>query len=331
MVEYLLGVDGGNSKTHYALFDSCGNLVNFIKAGTASHEQVKDGYEGMKRELEMHIHELLDGSGLKTEDIGFGVFGLAGADTRQQHVEIGRRIEQIGLKRFKVYNDAFLGLKAGSESGFGICSNNGTGTTCVGIDRNGIRIQVGGLGVISGDDAGGGYISGEVIRLVYESIYRCGRQTVMKDILFRILDITCEDMLVDTLYEKVIPGFIHRDILSRVAFDAANLGDDLALELLRRSAAGSARSVTGVYERLDFSGEEALNIVMAGSIYVKGENPILIETFKSEVSRNIKRCLHFHLLKEPPAAGAVLWAFEELYGAEGRTVRKKILDSLCKI
>ena len=30
--KYVIGVDGGNTKTHYALSDSEGNIVHFIEA-----------------------------------------------------------------------------------------------------------------------------------------------------------------------------------------------------------------------------------------------------------------------------------------------------------
>ncbi len=329
MTEYILGVDGGNTKTHYALCDTCGNLVNFIRAGTASHENI--GYEGMQQELDKRIHELLSVTGLSAGDICFGVFGLAGADTEKQHAEIGKRIADIGLKGFKVCNDAFLGLKAGSKKGYGICSNIGTGTTCGVIDRNGNMLQIGGLGDLSGDDAGGQFISNKVLRTVYESIYKSGQKTLMKEILFTILGILDEKILVDAIYEKVSTGIISRSTISSIAFIAANKGDAAALELLKQVGRSVAKPVIEAFKRFDFSGEEEIDILLAGSIYAKGENPTIIETLKSELGEKIGIRLRYHLVKEPPVAGAVLWAYEELHGVAGEALRKKILHSAQKM
>ena len=56
--EYILGVDGGNTKTHYFLYDGEGNFVDCIKAGTCSHEALPDSYVGTGRELDRRLTEL---------------------------------------------------------------------------------------------------------------------------------------------------------------------------------------------------------------------------------------------------------------------------------
>lgn len=86
----------------------------------------------------------------------------------------------------------------------------------------------------------------------------------------------------------------------------------------------TARSVVGAYRHLDFSDEESIDVVMAGSVYTKGENPILLETFKEKVSADIGCKVNFHLLQEPPVSGAVIWALEELVGQVDNKTRHKI-------
>jgi len=329
-MQYVLGVDGGNTKTHYAVFDAEGNLIGFKREGTISHERLSDSYDGIQRVLGAHLKSLLDTCGLGLKDIGFAVFGLAGADVKRQYAEIGKRINSVGIVNFKVYNDAFLGIKAGSEKGYGICSINGTGTSCVGIDRHGQWLQVGGCGYITGDFAGGGYIETAVIRAVYDSLYRGGEKTLMKDMLFEVLEITDERDLLDAIYEKLYTGMIKDHLICKIAFHAANKGDRQAMELLRRTGRETARSVIGVYKRLDFADEDSIDVIMAGSVYTKGENPLILETFKKEVSDGIECKVDFHLLKEPPVAGAVIWALEELKGKLDASVRRKIREELIK-
>ncbi len=325
--KFVIGVDGGNTKTHYVLADSDGNRVGFIKAGTASHERLH-GYEGMKRELASRINSLLGDAGLKAEDVSFSVLGLAGADIPKQYREISERLKEIGLVNFKVYNDAYLGIKAGSEKGYGICSINGTGTSCTGIDRHGRYLQVGGCGNITGDDAGGGYLRSMAIRLAYESIYKCGEPTILKDMLFDLLEVSEEDRFLEAVYEKVLSGLTDKVLLSKIVFQAANRGDNAAIKLLEHVGKETAKAVVGVARMLDFSEDEELDIVMAGSIHVKGENPVMLNAFKDEVTKNIKYRPRFHLLKAPPVAGAVIWALEEVNGFVSNEVRKKVLIDL---
>ena len=326
MVEYVIGVDGGSTKTHYALFDSQGKFVNFIQGGPANHEVYHDGYEGAREEIKSSIFKLLQQNRLKPEDVNYAIFGLAGVDTKKQQKELSKIICETGIRTFKVFNDAFLGIKAGSDKGYGICSINGTGTCCARIDKNGDWLQVGGTGWTFGDEAGGGHIGNVVIRKVYDSIYRCGQQTMMKEMLFEKLGINQENELENAVYEKVYSNKVKTTGLSKIAFFAANQGDKVALELLRHSGREMAKSVIGVIRKLNFSYEEEIDIVIAGSVNLKGENPALIRTFKQEVCYGVKTKVRFIPLKVPPVAGAVLWAIEEL-NKKGKnlSIRKRVL------
>jgi N-acetylglucosamine kinase-like BadF-type ATPase len=176
MTKYVIGVDGGGTKTHYALFGSQGKFINFIQGGPANHEVYPDGYKGASKEIKSSVLKLLQQRRLKPEDISYSIFGLAGVDTKRQQKELSKIIRETGIRNFKVFNDAFLGIKAGSGKGYGICSVNGTGTCCVGIDKNGEWLQIGGTGWAFGDEAGAGYIGSAVIRKVYDSVYRCGKK-----------------------------------------------------------------------------------------------------------------------------------------------------------
>jgi len=252
MAKYVIGVDGGGTKTHYALFDSSGKLTNFIQGGPANHEICPDGYKGASKEIKGTIFKLLQQSRLKPEDISYSIFGLAGADTKKQQKELSKIISETGIKNFKFFNDAFLGIKAGSDKGYGICSINGTGTCCVGIDKNDEWLQIGGTGWTFGDEA--------------------------------------------------------------------------ALELLRHSGREMAKSVIGVIKRLNFSGEKEIDIILAGSINLKGENPELINAFKKEVYFREKRKMCFIPLQVPPVAGAVIWAIEKLNKNKNPNIRKRVLQ-----
>jgi hypothetical protein len=61
-----------------------------------------------------------------------------------------------------------------------------------------------------------------------------------------------------------------------------------------------AKSVIGVIRKLNFSDEEEIDIVIAGSVNLKGGNPALISTFKQEVGYVVKTKVRFIPLKVPP-------------------------------
>jgi N-acetylglucosamine kinase-like BadF-type ATPase len=147
----------------------------------------------------------------------------------------------------------------------------------------------------------------------------------MKEMLFEKLKIYEENELVDAVYEKIYSNKIKVTELSKMAFYAANQGDEVALELLIHSGKEMAKSVIGVIRRLNFFGEE-IDIVIAGSVSLKGKNSTLIKIFKQKISEEVKNKLHFIPLQVPPVAGAILWAIEEVNKSKNPDIRKRVLQ-----
>jgi N-acetylglucosamine kinase-like BadF-type ATPase len=321
------GVDGGGTKTQYALFDDLGNFISFREGGPSNHEVFENGYKGTKEEFETSLKQLLQDGNLRLEDIEFGVFGLAGVDVQKQKQNLIKLITKCGIKNFLVFNDAFLGIKAASVKGYGICSINGTGTCCAGIDPQGHWLQIGGAGFIFGDEAGAAFLGGMVVRRVYDSIFRCGEPTIMKDLFFKELQITDEEQFVDAYYGRI--NFDQKvEDYSKILFQAANLGDRVALELLDYTGRNLAKTVIGAINRLDFSTENEIDVVMAGSVYVKGENPAMITAFQEEICAKVEKKVRFTLLQVPPVTGGVLWALEEVNKILDPKIREKVIQSL---
>lgn len=326
--KYVIGVDCGNSKTHYALVDSEGNLMNFLQRGTSSHENLSDGFPGMKRELDKQFTSLLNNNGLNYSDIDFIVLGMAGIDRKIQHQHACEIISELGFKKFIVSNDAYLGIKAGSMNKYGVCSINGAGTCCVAIDPYNNSIQLGGLGSTFGDDAGALHMGAMVIRRTYEYCFRNGISTIMTELLFEELGIVDENDLVDAVYEKVFSRQIQLGILSKIIFIAANQGDKAAIELLRETGINLAQAVLGAINKLDYSSVDAIDIILAGSVYIKGEHPALLDAFKNEVIKHVKAKVNFILLNIPPVTGAILWALENVYGELPGQIRDIVIKNI---
>lgn len=81
MKKFVIGVDGGNTKTDYLLYDTEGNFIDGIRSGTCSHEVPSvGGFDGAYNIMKLRIEELLSHNHLSMDDISAGVFGLAGVD-----------------------------------------------------------------------------------------------------------------------------------------------------------------------------------------------------------------------------------------------------------
>lgn len=310
---YIIGIDGGNSKTDYFLFDTQGGFVDHIHTGTCSHERLSDSYEGSYRVMNKNIQSLLSRNKLSMDHIAAGAFGLAGADVPTQKDKLNAVVERIGFSNYALDNDSFLGIKAGSDKGFGICSINGSGTVTGGISPSGRRLQVGGVGSeLSGDEAGGYFLGRKILRTVYDSFFRMGPATTMTEPVMELLNIPNKEYFIEYAMDGVLKRTLPNTELMKIMFAAADQGDRPALNIIDHTAQQLAYSTAGCIHNLDF--ELDVDIILAGSVWVKAESPLLLEKYKSYVDSLTDRRCHYLILQVPPATGAVLWAMELVHG-----------------
>jgi len=328
MREYVLGVDGGNSKTEYFLCTTDGHMVDGLREGTCSHERFPGAYEDSKQVMGRAIGELLSRNHLNIPDISAAAFGLAGADLPFQKKHLNRILHELGFARFEMDNDGFLGVKAGCRAGYGVCSINGSGSVCTGIGVDGRRVQIGGLGAdITGDEAGGSYLAVRTLRMVYDQLFRMGPKTALTDAVFSILCITDPDSLMETVARLEAENHAPRTELIRALFAACDAGDAVAQGVVRDSAYALAQSTLGCLHHLRLEGE--VTIVQAGSVWAKAETPLFSQWYQEKVQEHAGIPCRFHILREPPATGAVLWALELQRGQPAdEAVTRRVLDEV---
>jgi N-acetylglucosamine kinase-like BadF-type ATPase len=329
MTEYVIGVDTGATKSHLALFDIEGRFVDFGLWGPLNYEMLPGLYAQFEDELGQFVCGMLSANGVSTEQVAYAGFGMAGVDTKKQHSIISQMIRKIGFHRFTLCNDAYLGILAGSPAGVGICAINGSGCTLAGIDKAGGMLQIGGLGAISADVGGGGYMGERAVAAVYSELFRKGEATLMTHMLFERLGVTSKYDYMEEIYEKTEDGTFDVHTCSPVVFEAVKRGDRVAAGILREIAASYADGIACMAEELRFPSEDELCIVLAGSVFVRGEHPLLIDTLKDKVYGNVPgRNIVFKLLDVPNVAGAVVWALRNLGRADGRydQVRGQLLE-----
>jgi N-acetylglucosamine kinase-like BadF-type ATPase len=324
MKKYIIGVDGGNTKTDYLLFDLEGNFVDGMRCGTCSHENPRIGsFEGAYIEMNNKITELLSRNNLTMNDVCSGAFGLAGVDAPFQKKALEEAVEKIGFSNYAVVNDGFLGIKAASVTGTGVCSINGTGTVNVGIDESGNWMQVGGIGYVAGDEAGGSFLARQAVRLAFDECFRFGVKTSVTLDVFAMYGISDKSELSNSIVGKRVDS----TYLIKALFNRANEGDAEAIRVLRLAGENMARSTAGVISEINL--KEPIQVIQAGSVWAKATNDEMNNCFKETVARLTGKKCDFIILKEPPVMGAILWALElankELPKEE---VKKHVLEQI---
>lgn len=327
--KFVLGIDGGGTKTDAYVFDTEGCLVSKYSGAATNHEQYEGGFEEMVPVFDGIVRKVTELAGIGIGGLSGTVCGLAGIDVPSQKTRMDAHMDGLGFSAYRIINDSFLGVKAACPGGCGISFVNGTGNSVGGIDRTGRWLQVGGTGLDFGDLNGATGMSGKVICAVYSSFYRCGAPTSMSGRFFELLGIDDPAYFAEAVYDRVYTEEItNKDIHEKVLYPAVNEGDPVAVELIRDCARQFALGIAGCIRALDFG--DTVDVVLIGSASLKAKSPLLIDSLKEYVGELSGKKINTLPLGVPPACGAVLWAME-LAGAEiTPELREKVIAEISK-
>jgi N-acetylglucosamine kinase-like BadF-type ATPase len=310
-MKYYIGVDGGGTKTYYALFDENKNIIADVKTAGSNHENLEGSFDEAAAIIQDGITQLTKRAGIAVSDVSFTLMGLAGIDHPFQHDEMCKRLEKFGLKNFAIYNDGFIVVKAGSESGAAIGLNNGTGTCCNAIDSTGRMLQLAGLGDFSGDMGNGHWIARMAFKAIYDDVYLGIRKTSMTAMCYERFNIKTREQFLGSVAlldseqsEEYIMALID------FFFDGLKNGDEACVIINDMMAERSAQLIAAHAAQLTFNGEE-IEVVLSGSILTKLPSDIYLDEIKKRVAKKSGRKFKFIKLTQPPVTGCINWILQE--------------------
>ena len=153
-----LGVDGGGTKTRFALIDGDGHLVAASERPTSYHLEV--GMEGVRAVLADGMAAMFRRAGVGGSDVTHAFLGLPahGEDAAAQALLDAMPEPLLGHRRYRCGNDvvcAFAGALGGVD---GIVIVAGTGSIGYGECR-GRSARAGGWGEVFGDEGSAYWIA----------------------------------------------------------------------------------------------------------------------------------------------------------------------------
>ncbi|MFD1638229.1 N-acetylglucosamine kinase [Evansella tamaricis] len=245
---YIMGVDGGGTKTYAVITDERGNLIGEGMGGGANHQSV--GMERALGEITRATGEALFKAGLTHEDIAFVQYGLSGADRQKDFDIILPALETLPFEKWDVVCDTMEGLRTGSKDYTGVVLVCGTGTNAAGRNRKGETVQTGGFGYLMGDYSGGAQLATEAFRRTIRSWELREKPTLLTERVPAFLGFGS----VEELFHYYLDHDIHHvpASLAKVVHDAALEGDSVAIDLLRESGTELGLAAVSVMKRLRF-------------------------------------------------------------------------------
>src|SRR5215471_17920892 len=271
--ERILGVEGGGTKTAWALVET---VANTSGSEFSILEQGKLPPSNFRLTAPERLRAIL--AELPKEIDRAGVF-LAGCATEEDR----RTLRQICLDiwpnaKIVTGSDRDSGLAAALDHGDGIVVNAGSGSSVTG--RRGDRIEkAGGWGHILGDTGGGYFLSIEALRLILREydLHRGEMQFTAK--ILHALSLNNLDELVrwaQTADKMEIA------MLAPVVFEAAAGGDERVNEIVEEGARVLCEYTEAVASRLHLL---APKVVLMGGLFYR--DSIYTHAFRRRLKKNL--------------------------------------------
>lgn len=301
MAVYILGIDGGGTRTRAVLANGEGKTLGKGEAGTSNPNP--HGYKAAQDEMLTAISRAFAGAGLQPCRVDAACLGIGGVDREQER----SRIQQWALKNISrkayVTNDSESVLAAGTPENWGIVLISGTGSMAWGKSPEGEIARASGYGYLIGDEGSGFDLACRALRAATQAYDGRGEPTILFERILQHWKIKGMDQLIPYVYHS---GLHHDDFaaMARVVVRAASEGDHVASVLLDQTAEFLASSITAVAHALNL-GTSAVPLALTGGL-VTG-TPSLQRALLQKAETKGLRFSPVKVVREP-VKGAVILA-----------------------
>ena len=302
-MNFVLGVDGGNTKTLALVARDDGMIHGTGRAGCGDIYGAGSP-EAAIAEIERAVNAALTEAGIQPTDLSTSAFSLAGADWPEDFKLLEDELRARGYgQSITIVNDAMGALRAGSPDGAGVVVACGTGAA-VGARHPDGRVWHSSFWQ---QTQGADDLSLQALRAMYRAELGIDPPTILTDrILTAFAAHTVEEVL-HQLTARGVPRPKARRHLVRPLFDAADAGDAAARGIV--IAHGKALGdYTIVAARKVGLLEEAFSLVLTGGV-LRHPSPLFRDALIGRVHEAAPRARPIQSRLEP-AAGAVLLALD---------------------
>lgn len=272
---YLMGVDGGATKTLAAVLDLHENALHLGHGASSNADAV--GARAATESLLQATGEALDRAGIFPERLDGAVLAVAGTDTRS----IAEHVATVRPRDWLVVNDVVGAWAAATSGRPGVGVISGTGSNVFGVGVDGRSWRAGGWGHILGDEGSGYWLATRSLRAALADRDGSGPRTALSEAAVEFFGVRDVEQLVALVYAKPLS----KGEIAAFAIETARVahgGDAVATELYERAARELGAQVLAVIERTGLTGEFPVGLIgsafKAGAVFARPLGELLART-----------------------------------------------------
>lgn len=304
---FVIGVDGGGTKTVAALANLDAEILKMVKSGPSNLRNL--GIEKAAFNIAEAIKKASQDIEGKKILSCFVALAAVQEEYRNKKAKIKRAILEFpGLAalqgKIKIGSDQLVAFRTGTDEKDGMVLISGTGAVCHGWWRE-KEAKTSGWGWLN-DEGAGFWVGQKAFQAVFKELDRRGKKTLIKDLIFEQLGVKNKQDLMAKVYQS--NDFVRTVSLMSISVDeASKKGDKIAIEILKEAGEELALSAIRVIKGLDLE-KKKFPLVLVGSMF---KSKIVLETTKKEIKK-IAPGAKFIRPKLEPVVGAVKLAIKQI-------------------
>jgi N-acetylglucosamine kinase-like BadF-type ATPase len=296
---YVLGVDGGGTKTRAVVADSHGRVLGEGHAGPSNPLRV--GVNDSTKAVREAVERACLDAGVRRQDLSAAEVGLAGGKREDIRERMRAALSaELGIESLEVVTDADIALYGATEGKPGLVVIAGTGSICCGVNARGRRACAGGWGPVAGDEGSGSWIARRALQSVARASDGRGRKTSLTEAAREYFKVERAEDLSTAVYA---PNMTNNRIagFGRYVIDAAKRRDVVAREILDEAGRELACAALAVVKKLKME-RERFQLAYVGGVFAAGN--LILEPLREELERVAPRAFLAPPVLSPAEAAA---------------------------
>lgn len=302
---YVLGVDGGNTKTIALVARHDGTIIGWGRGG-CSDIYGAGSPEAALEQLENAVVAALGMARVEPRDLSSACFSLAGADWPEDFTLLRSEIARRGYgERAAIVNDAIGALRAGSPDGTGVVVVCGTAAAI------GARSESGRVWHSSfwQEPQGAVELGRKTLRAVYRAALGLEAPTTLTQRVLDFFQLGSAEEVLHAMTSRLTrrPSEAEIGQLTRLLLDEAGRGDAVALKLVETHGAALGDYALTAARQVEIEAE-AFTLVLTGGV-LRHESRALADAVIARVRRT-SPAVQPVFSRFEPAIGALFLALE---------------------
>lgn len=253
-MRYLIGVDGGGTKTAFALSDTEGRVLRTLELDSTSYRE--HGIQKVIERLDAGISTLLKEEGISKEQLCLIAVGAPGfGENSLLDAELSREASaRFAPCQIHLCNDAVVAYYGALNGAPGINLVAGTGAIAYGENENGASARCGGWSEHFSDEGSCYWLGKMAMGLFCKETDGRKPKSALYSIFRGEFGLTDDMSFIALMEKEYLPYRKKVASVQRFLLRAATEGDESAVELYRDACRELAQMALGIRSQLHFVG-----------------------------------------------------------------------------